>query len=204
VAGEVTVFDVLDTARSMRWLKEEPVERELLERLIWAGTRASNPGNSQHWDFVVVTSPELKKRVKEAIIGQRGGNEGGARSLLPADPVERRTMLGAQNLIRTLDTAPALIFVCAANLYPTQAPVLEWAYSAMHAAAQNILIAARYLGLGAAFTTLHQQVQPEIREILGIPEDRIIGVTIPIGWPARPFGPVTRRPVQDVVHWDVW
>ena len=38
----------------MRWLKPDPVPDELVERLLWAATRASNPGNSQPWDFVVV------------------------------------------------------------------------------------------------------------------------------------------------------
>jgi nitroreductase len=77
-------------------------------------------------------------------------------------------------------------------------------YSAMHAAAQNAVVAARALGLGAAFTTLHGTAEPAIREILGIPEDRTIGVTIPLGWPDRPFGPVARRPLEEVVHRDHW
>lgn len=205
-AAEQVVLDVLGSARSMRWLSDEPVERKLLERLIWAGTRASSPNNTQHWDFVVVTDAETKRRVRSAIIEQSSAaaTESGVTFELPADPVQRRTALGAQNLMSRMDAAPAIIFICGANLYPEGAPVLEWAYSALYAAGQNMLVAARALGLGAAFTTFHQQAQPQIHEILGIPDDRIIGVTMPVGWPARRFGPVTRRPIADVLHWDRW
>lgn len=186
----------------MRWLRPDPVEPELVERVIWAGTRASSPNNTQAWDFIAVTAPEVKKGVKEAILKATGVNPGPPR--LPADPVQRRTAQGAMNLLQTLDTVPALIFVCGANIYPAGQPALEFAYSAIFAAAQNMLVAARALGLGAAFTTFHRGAEPEIRKLLRVPDDRIIGVTMPLGWPARPFGPVTRRPVSEVIHYDGW
>jgi|SRR5215211_4043832 len=62
------VLDVMGTARSMRWLTDDPVDPALVERVVWAGTRASSPGNSQAWDFLVVTSSEIKRRVQHAIV----------------------------------------------------------------------------------------------------------------------------------------
>lgn len=203
-----SVFEVMATARSMRWLREDPVDPQLVERVIWAGTRASSPNNAQAWDFVVVTSPAVKRSVQEAIrtarIAASAARTSGGERQFPADPVERRTALGSQNLVDTMHSVPVLIFVCGANNYPAEGPVLEWAYSAIYAAAQNMLVAARALGLGAAFTTLHRQAEVEIREILRIPGDRILGVTMPLGWPARPFGRVDRRPVPDVMHAEGW
>lgn len=197
------VLEAMATARSMRWLKDDPVDRELLERLVWAGTRASNPNNTQLWDFVVVTSPEVKQQVRDAIVAGIAGS-GAAGGAPPSDPTERRTAQGAKNLLATMHQVPALIFICAEDRYPAGAPVRDFALSAIHAAAQNMLVAARALGLGAAFTTFHRQAEPEIRMILQIPDDRIIGVTMPVGWPARPFGPLTRRPVREVLHFDGW
>jgi hypothetical protein len=46
--------------------------------------------------------------------------------------------------------------------------------------------------------------EQQFREILGIPADRFLGVTIPLGWPAGPVGPVSRKPVEEVVHHDRW
>ena len=47
-------FEAMGTAVSMRWLKPDPVPDDLVDRLLWAATHASNPGNVQPWDFVVV------------------------------------------------------------------------------------------------------------------------------------------------------
>ena len=203
--ADADVLDTMATARSMRWFSDEPVEPELLERLIWAGTRASSPNNTQHWDFVVVTSPERKRQVHDTILSAlRPAGEPAGPPAPPADPSEKLTFLGSMNLMAHFSTVPALILVCGANRYPEDEPILEYAYSAVYAAAQNMIVAARALGLGAAFTTFHQRAQPELKQLLGIPDDRFIGVTMPVGWPGRPFGPVRRRPVADVIHHDGW
>jgi hypothetical protein len=61
---------------------------------------------------------------------------------LPTDPTDRRTVLGAQNVVATMHLAPVLIFVWGANVYPKAGPRIEWAYSAVYAAAQNMVVAA--------------------------------------------------------------
>jgi nitroreductase len=74
----------------------------------------------------------------------------------------------------------------------------------MYSAAQNLLVAARALGLGAAFTMLHSLAEPAIRQLLAIPDEITIGVTMPVGRPAQPFRPIARKPVAEVVHRDRW
>ena len=44
--------------------------------------------------------------------------------------------------------------------------------------------------------------QPAIRQILMLPDDLKIATTIPLGWPKREFGPVSRLPLGDVVRYD--
>lgn len=69
-------------------------------------------------------------------------------------------------------------------------------------AVQNILLAARALGLGAVLTT-PQAFQPgAYEEIVGIPSDSTLCAVIPIGWPKGNFGPVKRPPAKDVMSWD--
>jgi nitroreductase len=195
------VFEAMDTARSMRFFRPDPVPDELIEKLLWAATRASNPGNSQGWDFVVVRDAEQRRRLGEAVaffaemIDKRPD---------PGNATDRRTMAGARNLVSTLAEVPVLVIVCGANIYPEGNPRDTFMYSAMYAAAQNLLVAARALGLGAAFTTFHGLAEPQFREILGIPDDRTIGVTVPVGFPAGPTGSVTRKPLAEVVHHDRW
>ena len=191
----------LGTARAMRWYRDDPVPAALIDKVIWAGTRASSPNNCQPWDFVVVQDPAVRRRIGDLLRPQAPWPDPPAGT----DLTQRRTLEGARNLIAHFGEVPVLIFICGVNTYPSvDSPDITFMYSAVYAAAQNMVVAARALGLGCAFTTLHRQAEAPIRDLLQIPEDRTLAVTMPLGWPARPFGPVTRRPVEEVLHRDRW
>jgi nitroreductase len=200
--GALDVFEAMGTARAMRWLKPDPVAWPLLEKVIWAATRASSPNNVQPWDFVVVRDRGALGRIGEMFAALVA--PGRAAPPPDVDATTRRTIEGAVHLMANLGDVPAVVFVCGTNAYPAGEPDISYMYSAVFAAAQNLIVAARALGLGAAFTTLHRYVDAPLRELLGIPGDRHIAVTIPLGWPARPFGPVTRKALEDVIHHDRW
>ena len=89
-------------------------------------------------------------------------------------------------------------------MYPPGSPSAEWIPSTLYPAAQNLIVAARAVGLGSVFTTFHKLAEAKVREILGLPPEVQIAVTIPLGFPARDFRPVKRKPVDEVVHWDRW
>lgn len=93
-----------------------------------------------------------------------------------------------------------IIFVCGSVAYPPHRPDDQMTWAALYPAAQNLILAARALGLGTTFTTLHRAVG----EVLGIPDEVRIAATIPFGWPTSTFGPVNRRPLTDVVHSNRW
>lgn len=203
--GGEAVIDALEaigTARAMRWLKPDPVPPPLMEKVLWAATRASSPNNVQPWDFVVVQDSDTRRRIG----GLFAPLVPAERPVPPADvdATTRRTAEGAMNLMANFGDVPAVVFVCGANVYPPGEPDVTYMYSAVFAAAQNLVVAARAVGLGAAFTTFHRYFDAPLRELLGIPDDRFIAVTIPVGWPARPYGPLTRKPLEQVVHQDHW
>jgi nitroreductase len=196
-----SVFEVLGSARTMRWLKPDPVPEADVQRLLWAATRASNPNNTQAWDFVVVRDPGVRKQLAEAVAPMAEF----IRTMPdPETETDRRTLRGALNLTERLADFPVIIVICGRNVYPAHEPLETMMYSAIYSAAQNLQIAARALGLGAAYTTVHLHNEAEFRRILEIPDDRYVGVTMPIGYPERAFGAVTRRPLDDVVHLDRW
>jgi nitroreductase len=197
----VDVFEAMGTCRAIRHLRADPVPDELIDKVLWAATRAPSPGNSQGWDFVVVTEPEPKAVIANAI---RAVMSDRVAAMPRTDRTTRLMLDGTAALIDSLAQAPVLIFVTGAVIYPPASPREMFTWSALYPAAQNLIVAARALGLGTVFTTLHGVAEPVIRDVLGIPDDIRIAATIPLGWPDAQFGPVVRRPVNDFVHRNRW
>jgi nitroreductase len=77
-------------------------------------------------------------------------------------------------------------------------------YGSIFPAVQNLLLAARGYGLGAAMTALHRIHEADVKAVLGIPEEAETFCLIAMGYPDRPFGPVDRLPVGDVTYYDGW
>ena len=184
----------------MRRLKPDPVPRELLEKLVHAATRAPSAGNSQHWSFVVVTNREDMRFLGD-ILQRRLGQF----SRDPEDDAQGRMMRAVRYLIAHFHETPAVIFCCIRNAYPNaETPVRATMWSTIYPATQNLLLAARGLGLGAAMTTFQAGAEDEIKAHFGIPDDVYIGSTIPVGYPMGRFGPLGRKPLDEVLHWERW
>lgn len=199
--GEMDVFEAIGTCRAIRYLKPDPVPTELIDQMLWAATRAPSPGNSQGWDFIVVDDTEKKGRIAAEI---RSVMAGRVAAMARPDKTTRLMLDGTAALLDTLGAAPVIIFVAGPVIYPPAAPREQFTWSALYPAAQNILVAARALGLGTTFTTMHMTAEPTVREVLGIPDPIKIAAMIPIGWPDAKFGPVKRRPVEEFVHRNGW
>ena len=192
----------LHTCIAMRYLRSDPIPEALLQQVLAAATCASSPGNCQGWEFVVVRDAAQRRILGEAI-------RSALKPALPpvptgGDPSRVRMLAGAHHLLDHFEQAPVVVFVCGAPVYPPASPSAEWIPATLYPAAQNLIVAARALGLGSVFTTYHKAAEPRVREILGIPSDVQIAVTIPLGFPARGFRPARRRPVGEVLHWDRW
>ncbi|MBV8090125.1 MAG: nitroreductase family protein [Alphaproteobacteria bacterium] len=189
-----------------------------------AAIRAPSGGNAQNWAFVAVRDPDLRHKlgaiyrkaseIAEAVYAARGR---------PPHLSERqfaRMMAAGKYLWDHIGEAPVLLLVCAhrpalparKSLPPTIAAHRdkEVAYAdrfrgaSVYPAVQNIILACRALGLGTVITTNDIRWEDEVKALLGIPEDVSTFALMPIGWPIDRFGPVTRRPVAEVVHADHW
>jgi nitroreductase len=204
------IFDAMETCRAIRYFKKDPVSDDIIDKLIYAATRAPSAGNVQAWDFVVVTDPVLRKKIGDgtaAIIPaaadeEKDGYFGGDQKL---SRTQRLMLRGARLLGRTMADVPLHIAVCSKVEFPRADPDPKlYVWSTLYPAAQNILLAARALGLGACLTTNQSTCGPVIRETLGIPDDVIIACYLALGWPAVKFGPVVRRPIEQHMHRNAW
>jgi nitroreductase len=198
----VEIFDVMGTARAMRYLRDDPVPDELIQTLVWAATRAPSPGNSQLWHFVLVRDRSVLLALGDAVQQVQTARTAGLPP--PSDPSEAAIRAGAKHLIDNLARVPLLVVVAAEVGYPPSAPNESYVASTALPAAQNLVLAARALGLGATFTTFHNFAPDEFREVLRLPGHVRVGAVIPVGWPLGSFGPVRRRPTADVVHFERW
>lgn len=203
-------FELVANVRAMRRLKPDPVPVELLRKVLDAGVQAPSGMNTQPWAFIVVRDPDQKawfaEHYKDAIETRFGRIE------IPTDersPMARQGR-ALQYQMDHMHEFPILLLVCGLRDWPFRVPQHERVgdappnYGAVYPCVQNILLACRALGLGAALTTMHQVFEEELHERFAIPREYGVVVTIPIGFPMGRFGPVRRRPAADVTYFDRW
>jgi nitroreductase len=199
------VFEIMHTTRAMRRLRPDPVPDELVTRILQAGISAANGGNTQKWRFLVLKDPTVKKAVQvfykrayDEVIGPRYANS-------PPPPGVTRERYQRQHraveyLTDHFHEAPVWIVACLDD-----GPTPErWAGASIYPAVQNMLLAARALGLGATLTTRHLLYQKEADAALGLPAGVHSYAILPIGYPMGKFGPVGRAPLSEVVFAERW
>ena len=203
-------FDLVGNVRAMRRLKSDPVPMETIWKVLNAGVQAPSGQNTQPWRFVLVSDPERKKWFAERYAlaietrfkvtsGVEGRKENPGRQLK-----------ALYYQMDHMSEAPYLLLVCGKCDWPFRVPQEDRIgegppnYGAVYPCVQNILLACRALGLGAALTTMHQVFEEELHEYFKIPLDYGVVVTIPIGYPMGKFGPVRRIPAEEMTYLDKW
>jgi len=202
---EPGLFETIHSLRAMRRLKPDPVPDDLIRQILLAGQGAASGGNNQRWRFLVLKDPEIKKKVQvyykkafDEVVGPRY-----ASSPPPpgSDPGKHsRQHRAVEYLTDHYHEAPVWIVACLEDgPNPTRS-----AGSSIYPAVQNMLLAARALGLGSTLTTRHITYEKEVDAAMGIPPGFHSYAILPIGYPMGRFGPVGRGPLTDVVYLDGW
>jgi nitroreductase len=110
-----------------------------------------------------------------------------------------RLLDAAEHLAAHIHEAPVWIVPCLESGTPTRT-----SGSSIYPAVQNMLLAARALGLGATLTTLHLVFEKQAEAALGLPPGVHSYALLPIGYPMGRFGAVRRIALADVVYEDRW
>ena len=200
------LFEIMRTTRAMRRLRPDPVPDALIRKILEAGVCAANGGNTQRWRFLVVKDPKIKQAVQ--VYYKRAFDEViGPRYLASAPPPGvtperyRRQHAAVEYLTDHFHEAPVWIVAC---LDEGEAAPTRWSGASIYPAVQNMLLAARALGLGATLTTRHLFHEKESEAALGLPPGVHSYAILPIGYPMGRFGPVGRGPLDAVVYFDRW
>ncbi len=190
-------FQALSSRHGVLRFKPEPVEPQQIERVLLAAIAAPSTANTQPWEFVVVTQPELAQQVARYLV--RTQEEFVFRRLLGApEPFIARLM----RLYDQLANAPCFIVLCRhqrADLAPPQyaALVRDWDLCSLGAAMANLMAAAIDLGLGTRWfgNPMMDQGGAYLKQLLRIPDQvEVIAVT-PLGYHDEP---PKERPIQDL------
>jgi nitroreductase len=202
------LFDIIFSTRAMRRLKPDPVPDALIEQILHAGQAGPSGANSQAWGFLVVKDPEIKRAVQahyqrayDTFISKHYDAKFAA--MPPGedrDKLERQTK-AVVYLTEHFHEAPVWIVACQ-QVGPQGASAGSGA--SIYPSVQNMLLAARALGLGSTLTSRHMFYGKEVDAIFGLPEGVMSFAILPIGYPLGNFGPVRRGPLSTVAHLDRW
>ena len=203
---EMPLVDAMETQRSVRRLRTDAVDDDTILRVIELATKAPTSGGEQRWEFVVVRDPDVKHQLarlnRQAWSVYRRLRAGAGRRHDAATSAEIAEAVQWQ--ADHFEEVPVVVVACLHGRSPVLAPPVlasRW-YGSAYPAVQNLLLAARAVGLGATLTTLPLWSTTLARRTLGLPSKVTPVAVIPMGWPEDGYGPRARKPVADVVHLD--
>ena len=200
---EIGLFEALYSQRALRYIKPDPIPDELVRKVLDAGIRAPNGGNTQRWSFLVIKDPATKRWIQERYdltghpVHPDPTSPGMARS-------QARNDAAAQHLAEHLHEVPVLILCC---LQGDGGPSDISRGASIYPAVQNMLLAARGLGLASVLTTRPRRgFEQEIKDLLGIPANVDTAAMLPLGYPADGvrYGRTRRQPVEQVTYSEKW
>jgi nitroreductase len=195
---DMPVGEAMFTQRSIRRFRPDPLPLDDLHLIVEAAVRAPNGGNRQPARFLILTDRALIQQFgtlyHEAWWAKRR-DEGQPWTTRDAIPEAQRTHRSAALLADEIKDAPAIVLAFTSG---------RGGASSVIPAVQNLMLAARALGIGSVPTTLHPTVLERVYALLGIPSDAEFHLCIPLGYPRGKFGPTQRLPTSETTFLNRW
>lgn len=223
----MNVSEAVETRRSIRKFTDQPVEREVLVRVLEKAQRAPSGGNTQPWNAVVLTGAPMQALFVKVAEQFPKGREAHRPEYHIYPPEldglyeERRFGVG-EALYESLgigreEKAKRLMWF-AENFRAFGAPVLmlvhtprymgppQWSDIGMWL--QTIGLLLREEGLDCCFQEAWAVYSPQVRECVEIPDDHIFFCGVAIGYrdeeaPVNNFA-VPRAPIGESIRWQGW
>jgi nitroreductase len=203
------LLDAMRCAPTSRRFSSEPVARESLLRALDSARFAPSGGNRQGWRVVVVQEAAARSALRDLYLPHwRAYLEAtGAAQLLReaqgAGAGRARMLQMANEYAERLDEVPVhlVVGVRLADLAVTDAGLARQSIvggASVYPFVQNLLLALRGEGLGAALTTLLVPAEEQVRQLLDIPEEVALAAHVGVGHRADPWPrALSRRPVGE-------
>ncbi len=217
-----SVDHVLTTTRAVRRRLDldRPVPLHVVYECLEIGLQAPTGFNLQNWRWLVVTDPELRcalasiyRRALRPFIEMMDAHT-------PADDqVTQRVSVSSWYLAEHLEHVPVHLIPCTTSRVVDEREM--WAsqgfdtdhwnmaassvYGEVWPAAWSCMLALRSRGLGSSLTMIHLAAEPEVAELLGIPEGVSQAGLLPVAYfQGEDFRPGSRRPLAEVAFQERW
>lgn len=203
------LFEAMRCAPTSRRFTDEPVEPEVLQRVLDSARFAPSGGNRQGWRVVVVRDAERRRAIRDLYVPSWNAymeHTGGAQMLRKPDDFDRarvRMVQRADEYAQKLEQVPVhlLVAVRLDDLVVTDAELGRQSIvggASIYPFVQNVLLGLRAEGLGAAMTTLLVPAEAEIKTLLEMPDDVALATHIGVGhradeWPKK----LARKPLEE-------
>ncbi len=204
--------EAVTTAVTSRYFTDDPVTDADLRTAFDYARFAPQGGNRQPVRWIVVRDAATKSQLKEwylqpwkAYLSAAQTGEVG----VGAEKAEK-ALRNADHFAEHLDQVPAIVVACAEldGIHPTDTELERFGIvggGSVYPAVQNFLLGCREAGLGAALTTLLVMFEPQVKELLGIPEGVATAAHIAVGRRPKPFPTkLDRIPLADTVFGETW
>jgi nicotinate-nucleotide--dimethylbenzimidazole phosphoribosyltransferase len=206
-AARKAFYEVLGARRDVRRYRPDPVDPELVRRVLTAAHMAPSVGHSQPWRFIVVSDPATRDRAARMADEQR------LRQARHMEPDAARRMLDLQ--LEGIREAPlGVVVACDRRTAPAgvlgRATFPDADMWSCACAIENLWLAARAEGLGVGWVTLFEQ--HDLEALVGVPDGVVTLGWLCLGWPdERPPAPgleragwSQRQPVDEVIFAERW
>lgn len=213
------LYDVMRTAFACRSWTDEPVEDEVLHRILDNARFAPSGGNRQGVRVIVLRDRSLREDLVPHIralmnhyVAQRdlgepplntilaSGVDAAAEAAARADQADHANVAGWLHAPVWLLVTVDLSVVASMDSRLDRIGVISGA--SVYPFVWNVLLAARNEGLGGVLTTGVADAEPEIQQLLGIPAHHAVAALLPIGHPTKQLTRLSRLPVEEIATVD--
>ncbi len=208
---DMPLVDAMMTQRAVRRVYPDPIDDEILMKCIDVALHAPTGANGQNWEFIVIKDYDTKKRLAKRY--RQAWNlyyQTVIRRVAATDESMAKTARAVQWQVDHFTEVPVLIVACLrlgakdgrVPFVPMPHAALSGFFGSIYPSVQNLLLAARAMGLGASLITLPLWSVTSTRRTLGLPVSVTPCCVVPLGWPRGRYGPTTRRPAAEVMHFN--
>jgi nitroreductase len=210
---DMPLLDAMMTQRAVRRVLPNPVDDAVVLKCIELALQAPTGANGQNWEFIVVKDDRIKKKLaKRYRQAWSLYYRVMIRRVAARDESMEKIARAVQWQVDHFTEIPVLVVACLRlgardgklPLVPMPHAVESGHYGSIYPSVQNLLLAARAMGLGGSLITLPLWSVASARRTLKLPHSVTPCCVVPLGWPRGRYGPTTRRPVAEVTHLDTY